>query len=96
MENLSSGSEELLHKALENVKGSIAIAHKAGNLEAELRGKMLVADINELLGHQTEAKAIANQILPQAKAMEYAALIWRAQAHLNEQTMLAKFNESPF
>lgn len=91
--SLSPGSEKLLHKALENVEGSIAIAHKAGNLEAELRGKMLVADINELLGHQTEAKAIANQILPQAKAMEYAALIWRAQAHLNDQTMLAKFKD---
>lgn len=92
-QDLSPGSEELLHKALENVEGSIAIAHKTGNLEAELRGQMLVADIYELLGRQSEAKAIANQILPQAKAMEYAALIWRAESHMNEQTMLAKLKD---
>jgi hypothetical protein len=92
-ETLSAGSEELLLKALENVEGSIGIARKAGNLEAELRGRMLVADIYELLGRQAEAKEIANEILPKAKAMEYAALIWRAEAHLNEQTMRAKLKD---
>jgi hypothetical protein len=49
-QGLTVGSEELLLKALENVEGSVGIAQKAGNLEMELRGKMLVADIYELLG----------------------------------------------
>jgi hypothetical protein len=92
-ENLSPASKELLLKALENVEGSIGIAHKAGNLEAQLRGRMLVADIYELWGRQVDAKAIASEILPQARAMEYAALIWRAEAHLKEQTMLAKLKD---
>lgn len=74
-------------------QGSIGIAQKAGNLEAELRGRMLVADIYELLGREAEARAIASEVLPKAKAMEYAALIWRAEAHLNEQTMVAKLKD---
>lgn len=92
-QTLTPGSEELLLKALENVEGSIGIAQKAGNLEAELRGRMLVADIYELLGRAAEARAIASEVLPKAKAMEYAALIWRAEAHLNEQTMVAKLKD---
>jgi hypothetical protein len=75
------------------VEGSISIAKKAGNLEAELRGRMLVADIYELLGRQAESKAIASEVLPKAKAMEYAALIWRAEAHVNGQTMVAKLKD---
>lgn len=92
-QTLTAGSEELLLKALENVEGSIRIAQKAENLEAELRGRMLVADIYELLGREAEARAIASEVLPKAKAMEYAALIWRAEAHLNQQTMVTKLKE---
>ena len=92
-QDLTPGSEQLLLKALENVERSVCIAKKAGNLEAELRGRMLVADIYELLGRQAEARAIASEVLPKAKAMEYAALIWRAEAHVNGQTMVAKLKE---
>lgn len=89
----SSNSISVLTGALENAETALGISLKAKNLESELRSKILIADIYELLGRQLEAQEIAREILPKAKAMEYAALVWRAEAHLTGQTLLAKFKE---
>lgn len=91
---LSSPSvRNLLATALENIQGALNLSLKAKNLEAELRSRLLIADIYELLDHQSEAQEIAQEVLPKAKAMEYAALVWRAEAHLSGKTLLGKFKE---
>lgn len=89
----TSNARNLLTTALENIEGALNLSLKAKNLEAELRSRILIADIYELLGRQSEAHEIAGDILPRAKAMEYAAIAWRAEAHLKGQTLLAKFKE---
>lgn len=89
----SPASENLLTKALENIEASVRISSKAKNLEAELRARILIADIYELLGRHLEAQEIARDVLPKAKAMEYAALVWRAEAHLTGETLLARFKQ---
>lgn len=89
----SPNVRNLLTEALENIEGALDISLKAKNLETELRSRILIADIYELLGRQSEAQEIARNILPKAKAMEYAALAWRAEAHLTGQTLLGKFKE---
>lgn len=83
----------LLADALANIEGALDISLKAKNLEAELRSRLLIADIYELLDRKSEAQEIAHYVLPKAKAMEYAALVWRAEAHLSEKTLLGKFKE---
>src|SRR6185312_9406623 len=84
---LSSPSvRNLLTDALENIEGALNISLKAKNLEAELRSRLLIADIYELLDRKSEAQEIAHYVLPKAKAMEYAALVWRSEAHLSGKT----------
>lgn len=91
---LSSPSvRNLLATALDNIQGALNLSLKAKNLEAELRARLLIADIYELLDRQSEAQEIAREVLPKAKAMEYAALVWRAEAHLKGKTLLGKFKE---
>ena len=89
----SDNVRSVLNTALGNIEGALKLSLKAMNLEAELRSRMLIADIYELLDRKGEAQEIARQIMPKAKAMEYAALIWRADAHLTGNTLLDKIKE---
>jgi hypothetical protein len=89
----SENVRSVLNTALGNIEGALKISLKAQNLEAELRSRMLIADIYELLDRKDEAQEIAREVLPKAKAMEYAALVWRADAHLTGNTLLDKIKE---
>jgi hypothetical protein len=89
----STSVRSLLTTALKNIEGALNLSLKARNLEAELRSRLLIADIYELLDRKSEAQEIARYVLPKAKAMEYASLVWRAEAHLTGKTLLGKFKE---
>jgi tetratricopeptide (TPR) repeat protein len=89
----SESSQHLIKNAIENMKTAVEISRKAKNLEAELRAKILLADLYEFEGRHDEAKEIARSVFPKAKAMEYAAVAMRAEAHISGQSLLAKIDE---
>lgn len=72
---------------INSVRGAERIFSDAGALEEELRAKMLIADLYDLCGSQNEARAIANEVLPKAKIMEYADVIARAEQHVSGNTL---------
>jgi Domain of unknown function (DUF4365) len=87
-------SEDAIQGIVESAKQAIEIFSQSGNIEGELRAKMLIADSKELIGDYDEAKAIALDVLPNAQAMEYVSLISRAQEHLAEQGLQNRIRNS--
>lgn len=78
--------ESLLTSMKEEAATTISMYKQMGSLEGELRASMLLADVCELSGENASAKRLAEDVLPRAKAMDYAALEARAQEHMSGQT----------
>lgn len=85
----------------DSIQSNIDIAQQAaeifsqsGKLESELRAKMLIAEFYDLNGLQSKAQEIAGEVLPKAKIMEYADLIWRAEKHLSGQSLQSEFADA--
>ena len=57
------------------------------HLEGQLRAQLIRADVHMLLAGEDAAKKIAQEVLPQAQAMEYHPLISWAGAFLNQSTV---------
>jgi hypothetical protein len=87
-------SEEFIQNNIENAQHAIEVFNQAGNLEGALRAKMLLADLYDLTGRKADAQEIANEVLPKAKAMNYAALIGRAEDHLSGRSLQSRLAES--
>lgn len=71
-----------------NVEQAMTIYSQAEHLEGELRAKLLLADIYELLEQVAAAQLLAQEVLPTAQAMAYGALEEWAQEHLTGSTFL--------
>jgi hypothetical protein len=82
--------EVLLRETTEDIVRSMKIYLRAGHLEGELRTKMLLADLHLLADRESEARALAEEVLPKAEAMEYGALLERAQEHLSGRAILSR------
>jgi hypothetical protein len=87
-------SEEFIQNNIDNAQFALETFSQAGNLEGELRAKMLLADLYDLIGREADAQEIARDVLPKAKAMNYAALIGRAEDHLSGRSLQSKLAES--
>ncbi len=87
-------SDEFIQNNIENANHAIEIFKQAGNLEGELRANMLLADLYDLIGRNADAQRIAADVLPKAKALNYAALLGRAQDHLSGRSLQSKLAES--
>ena len=74
--------ETYVQNNIHNAMQALKLFSQASNLEGELRAKMLIADLCELMGRVDEAQAIAREVLPKAKAMPYSALVYRAEEHI--------------
>ena len=74
--------ETYVQNNIHNAMQALKLFSQASNLEGELRAKMLIADLCELMGRVDEAQAIAREVLPKAKAMAYSALVYRAEEHI--------------
>jgi hypothetical protein len=83
-----------IQRLVEDIGRAVEIFSKAGQLEGELRAKMLTADLYELAGREAEAKEIAGEVLPKAKAMGYAVIIGHAEEHLAWQGLQSKISET--
>jgi Domain of unknown function (DUF4365) len=75
-------SPEIIGSNIENAKQAAELCSQFGNLEDELRAKMLLADFQDLAGRQTETREIAQEVMTKAKVMGYTDLIWRAEQQL--------------
>lgn len=82
--------QDQIQQLAESVGRAGEIFSKAGQLEGELRAKMLTADLYELAGREDEAKQIAGDVLPKAQAMGYATIVARAEEHLSGQGLQSK------
>lgn len=82
--------EVLFRETMNDIKRSMNIYIRVGHLEGELRTKMLLADLHLLADRKAEAKALAQEVLPKAKVMEYSALVDRAQEHLSGKAILSR------
>jgi hypothetical protein len=87
-------SDEFIESNINNAKHAVSIFNQAGNLEGELRSKMLIADLFDLMGRKDDAREIASYVLPRAKAMNYAATLQRAEDHLSGRSFHSKLDES--
>jgi hypothetical protein len=87
-------SEEFIQNNIGNAQLALETFSLAGNLEGELRARMLLADLYDLIGREAEAQEIARDVLPKAKAMNYAALIGRAEDHLSGRSLQNKLADS--
>lgn len=87
-------SDEFIQNNIDNAHGALEIFKQAGNLEGELRAKMLLADFYDLLGRESDAQKIASDVILIAKAMNYGALLGRAEDHLSGHSLQARLAES--
>ncbi len=87
-------SKPLVDDLIKSAEQASQIFKQSKNLEAELRANVLMADLYELIGNQTEAQKIARAILPKAKVMGYANSVLRAEEHLSGQSPQNKMEEA--
>ena len=81
-------SEVILHEAMKDAEEAMGLSNQFGNLEGELRARMLLADLFLLRDQQAVAQGLAKDILPKAEAMGYEALTERAKQHISGDTFL--------
>jgi hypothetical protein len=67
---------------------AIEVYRHAGNLAGEFQVKLLLADLQAIRGDEVGAKAIASEVLPVVRAMNYERLVAWAVSHLEENTTL--------
>lgn len=89
-----SVSEEEVQGYIGDLNKAFDSYSNAGQLEGQLRARILIADFYELVGRQDDAREIAQEVLPKAQIMGYAALIERAQEHLSGHGLQSRINES--
>ncbi len=82
--------QDVLGALMRHTHQAIKIFKEAGTLEAELRGKMILADLLDLSGHSSDAMKIVVDVLPVAQAMGYASLESGAKDFINGNTLLAR------
>jgi hypothetical protein len=87
-------SKEFIQNNIDNARHAIEVFNQADNLEGELRAKMLIADLYDLIDRKSDARKIAEEVLPQAMAMNYFALIGRAEDHLAGNSLQSRLAES--
>jgi hypothetical protein len=86
--------QTVVQEHIDSTLQAIEIFRQAGNLEHELRAKMLLADLYQLIGRQSDAQQIAEEIMPTAKIMEYTNLISRAEIHISGNSLQNQIAEN--
>jgi hypothetical protein len=80
--------DNAVHPLMADAEEAMKIFAQAGNLEGELRARMLLADLFELAGQQAAARSLAEHVLPRARAMGYTRVESLAQDHLSGGSMM--------
>src|SRR4029077_21081530 len=77
---------KIVDQLIEEGEQAIAIYKVAGSVEGEVRVKLLVADLHDVVGEPEKGKAIAEDVLPIAEAMNYGRLTAHAREHVEGKT----------
>lgn len=93
MNALAKGADQkpakpLVDGLIEDAKQAIEVYRLAGSLSGEFQVKMLLADLHGVCGDEEAAKALAGEILPVARAMNYEKIVSQATEHLEGRTVL--------
>jgi Domain of unknown function (DUF4365) len=83
--------EATLYALMADAERAMQIYAKAGNIEEEVRARLLLADLFESVGQESAAKSGAEAALPVARAMGYSRLEAHARDHLEGQTVQRQF-----
>lgn len=80
--------------ALKLLNEAIEIFQQIDNIEGEIRARLLIADFCEFIGRVSEAKKIAEDVLPKADAFGYIRQIEHAKEHISGNGLKARLNLS--
>jgi hypothetical protein len=80
-------SQKWLHASMADAERAMKIHAQAGQLEGELRAKLALADLFNFAEQETAARELAKDVLPKARAMDYAGLVSHAEAILSGHTL---------
>jgi len=87
-------SQHFIQDNIDNALRAAGLFSQSGNLEGELRAKILIADFHDLIDCQSKAQEIAGEVLPKAKFIGYSDLIWRADKHLSGQSLQSELADA--
>ncbi len=96
LDSIGRGADEkpqrdIIDQLIKEAEQAIAIYKVAGSVEGEVRVKLLVADLHDVVGEPEKGKAIAEDVLPVAEAMNYGRLRAHAKEHAEGKTVFATF-----
>lgn len=87
---LPNNFERQVDAIIEDAKNAIFVYQTANCLESQLRGQMVLADLNELAGKTSNAIEIANEIHPICVAMAYSDLAKRSSDSASGESYLSR------
>jgi hypothetical protein len=79
-----------LHETMQIVEQAMNIHSQAGQLEGELRAKLLLANLFVFTGQESAACELAKGVLPKAQIMNYAFHVAHAQEIISGNTFLSE------
>jgi hypothetical protein len=81
----------LIDELIVEAEKAIEVYRTAGSVQGEFRVRLQVADLHELVGDSGKAKAMAEEILPVAEAMDYGFLAARARQLVEGDTYIRRY-----
>src|SRR5205814_10420044 len=79
-----------LHETMHIVEHAMNIHSQAGQLEGELRARLLLANLFVFTGQEAAACELAKGVLPKAQIMNYAIHVAHAQQIISGKTFLSE------
>jgi hypothetical protein len=85
--------ESALHPLMQDAEQAMKMFSQSGNLEGELRAKMALAEMFDVFGQAAAARSLAQDVLPNARAMGYVRIEAHANEHLAAESMFSQFEK---
>jgi hypothetical protein len=85
--------ESVIRVMMEQVERAMEVYRAAGNMEGEMRAKLLLADLFDSLGQDQAAKKLAEGAVVVARAMGYRRLELHALEYIEGKTIIQMFQE---
>lgn len=83
-------SRALISEAMSDAERAVQLHSQAGQLEGEIRAKLMKADLLALTDQEPAAIELAKEVLPKAQAMNYVSHIEHAKDLIAEQSLFKR------
>jgi hypothetical protein len=83
-------AQSFIHETMQIVEEAMNIHRQAGQLEGELRARLLLANLFVFTGQESAACELAKGVLPQAQIMNYAVHVAHAKQIISGKTFLSE------